>query len=83
MQKEITVKEIVDTLEQYTNIEEPIIVKRDNKDDVVILSIEEYRKKIFLAELDKKLDEAKDDIKNNRVHKARDVFKELREQYGY
>ena len=48
MQKEITVKEIVDTLEQYTNIEEPIIVKRDN-----------------------------------RVHKARDVFKELREQYGY
>ncbi len=83
MQKEITVKEIVDTLEQYTNIEEPIIVKRDNKDDVVILSIEEYRKKIFLAELDKKLDEAEDDIKNNRVHKARDVFKELREQYGY
>ena len=47
MQKEITVKEIVDTLEQYTNIEEPIIVKRDNKDDVVILSIEEYRKKSF------------------------------------
>ena len=83
MQKEITVKEIVDTLEQYTNIEEPIIVKRDNKDDVVILSIEEYRKKIFLLELDKKLDEAEDDIKNNRVHKARDVFKELREQYGY
>ncbi len=83
MQKEITVKEIVDTLEQYTNIEEPIIVKRDNKDDVVILSMEEYRKKIFLAELDKKLDEAEDDIKNNRVHKARDVFKELREQYGY
>ena len=83
MQKEITVKEIVDTLEQYTNIEEPIIVKRDNKDDVVILSIEEYRKKIFLAELDKKLDEAEDDIKNNRVHKARDVFKELKEQYGY
>lgn len=83
MQKEITVKEIVDTLEQYTNIEEPIIVKRDNKNDVVILSMEEYRKKIFLAELDKKLDEAEDDIKNNRVHKARDVFKELREQYGY
>ena len=83
MQKEITVKEIVDTLEQYTNIEEPIIVKRDNKDDVVILSMEEYRKKIFLAELDKKLDEAEDDIKNNRVHKARDVFKELKEQYGY
>lgn len=83
MQKEITVKEIVDTLEQYTNIEEPIIVKRDNKDDVVILSMEEYRKKIFLAELDKKLDEAEDDIKNNRVHKARDVFKEFREQYGY
>ena len=76
MQKEITVKEIVDTLEQYTNIEEPIIVKRDNKDDVVILSMEEYRKRIFLAELDKKLDEAEDDIKNNRVHKARDVFKE-------
>lgn len=83
MEKIISVKEVENALETYTNIEEPIIVKRDNKEDVIILSIEEFKKRLFLADLDRKLDEAEDDIKNNRVHKAKDVFNELRNQYGY
>lgn len=43
MQREITVKE----LENIDEIEEPIIVKRDNKKDLVVLSLEEYKKRYF------------------------------------
>ena len=83
MQKEITVDEIEDTINNYTNIEEPIIVKRKNKNDLIIISMEEYKKKLFLLDLEKKLLEGEEDIKNNRVYDAKDVFEELREEYGF
>ena len=74
MQREITVKE----LENIDEIEEPIIVKRDNKKDLVVLSLEEYRKKIFLNETSSKLEESEEQYKKGRTHNARAVFKELR-----
>lgn len=83
MQKEITVQEIVETINTYTNIEEPIIVKRENKNDLIIISMEEYKKKLYLSDLDKKLLEGEEDIINEDVYDARDVLMELREKYGY
>lgn len=83
MPREITVKEIEDTINNYTNIEEPIIVKREDKEDLIIISMEEYKKKIYLAELDRKLQEGEEDINNNRVYSAREVLQEMREKYGY
>ncbi len=41
------------------------------------------KRKDFLAELRIKLEEAADDIKNNRVYNAREVFEELDRKYGY
>lgn len=79
MQKEITVKEVESTLNEYENIEEPIIVKRKNKSDVVILSLKEYQKEMFLDKLEK----SKQEYKEGKVHDARSVFKELREKYEY
>lgn len=61
MQKrEITVKEVEDALNEYEDIEEPIVVKRKNKSDVVIISLEEYKKTILDNEdyIEKALDEA-------------------------
>ncbi len=83
MQKVITVEEMEKIANEYTNIEEPIIVKRANKNDLVILSMEEYKKKLFLNELDEKIQEGEEDIKNGKTHKLRDVFKELRSEYGF
>ena len=83
MQIEITVQEIEETINSYTNIEEPIIVKRKDKEDLVIISMEEYKKKLYLAELDKKLLEGEEDIINDNIYDARDVLMELREKYGY
>ena len=83
MQREITVQEIEETINSYTNIEEPIIVKRKDKEDLIIISMEEYKKKLYLADLDKKLLEGEEDIINGDVYDARDVLLELREKYGY
>ena len=83
MQKVITVEEMEKIANEYTNIEEPIIVKRANKNDLVILSMDEYKKKLFLNELDRKIQEGEKDIKNGKTHKLRDVFKELRSEYGF
>lgn len=54
IQREITVDKIEDTINNYTNIEEPIVVKRKNKNDLIIISMEEYKKKLFLLDLEKK-----------------------------
>lgn len=78
---QIAMQELETTLEKYDDIEEPIIVKRKNKKDVIIISIEEYEEKILHAEIAEKLKKSEDDIKNGRVKKADEVFKELRARY--
>lgn len=83
MQREITVQELEKTVNNIDKIEEPIIIKRDNKTDLVVLSLEEYKKKIFLNELSNKLEESEEQYKKGKVHNAKSVFKELREKYGY
>lgn len=53
-----------------------------NNDNIVIMKMEEYRKKLIKEEIEKHLLKAEDDIKNGRVREAREVFKEWKEQYG-
>lgn len=79
MQREITVREFETTVNEVDNIEEPIIVKRENKKDLVVISLEQYQKEIFLSKLGK----SKKQYKEGKVHSARTVFKGLREKYGY
>ena len=79
MQREITVSEFETTVSEVDNIEEPIIVKRENKKDLVVISLEQYQKEMFLSKLEK----SKKQFKEGKVHSARTVFKGLREKYGY
>lgn len=58
-------------------------VKEIKDEDLLIIDNEEYEKQKFFDEVERKLKEAEDDIKNGRVRPAREVFKELREKYGY
>lgn len=83
MQKEITVKEFESTVNGIDNIDEPIIVKRDNKQDLVVISLEQYRKELFLAELAAKLEKSEKELEQEKVHSARMIFKEMREKYQY
>ena len=47
MDKVIKLKDIEYTWSQYEEIEEPIVVERENKSDVVILSLKEYKEKLM------------------------------------
>ena len=79
----ITTQEVEKILNRYEELEEPIFVKRENKTDVVILSMKEYKEKLQELEIIKHLQKSEDDIKNGRTTPAKDFFKELRAEYGY
>ncbi len=79
LKREISVREFENTVNSVDDIEEPIVVKRENKKDLVVISLEEYQKAIFLTKLEK----SKEQYKKGEVHNARKVFKELRNKYGY
>ncbi len=82
MNKEKPLKEIEEILEPYGEIKEPIIVKRKNKKDVVIISFEEYKKKILETDIIEKLKQSEEDIENGRIVDAKLVLQELSEKYG-
>lgn len=79
MQREISVKEFENTVNEVDDIKEPIIVKRENKKDLAVISLEQYQKEMFLNKLEK----SKQEYRDGKVHSARTVFKRLREKYGY
>ena len=47
MQREITVKEFENVVSKVDDIE-PMIIKGDNKKDLIVISLEQYEKEIFL-----------------------------------
>lgn len=53
-----------------------------NNGNIVIMKMDEYRKKLMKEDIEKHLLKAEDDIKNGRAREAREVFKEWKEQYG-
>lgn len=81
MQKEMSVEEAKEILNEE-NIHDTILVKRNNKTDIVIMNLEEY-KKIFEMNFVEKLKNAEKQIKNGEVTEADIVFKEMRSKYGY
>ena len=51
----------------------------ENKKDLLVISLEQYQREMFLNKLEK----SKKQYKEGKVHSARTVFKGLREKYGY
>lgn len=77
MQREITVNEFANEVNSLDEINEPIIVKRSNKQDLVVISLEEYKKQLFLTKISSKLEKSKQEVAQGKVHSARTVFKNL------
>ena len=78
MQREITLKDFEKTVNSVDDIE-PLILKRENKKDLLVISLEQYQKEMFLNKLEK----SKKEYEKGKVHNARTVLKGLREKYGY
>ena len=71
MQREITLKELENILIKSEEIDEPIIVKRENKSNVVIISMKEYEEKLLELDIIKHLQKSEEDIENGRTTKAK------------
>ena len=78
MQREITLKDFEKTVNSVDDIE-PLILKRENKKYLLVMSLEQYQKEMFLNTLEK----SKEDYNEGKVYSARTIFKGLKEKYGY
>ena len=70
-------------IEKFINQNGEMVIGKNNKNNVVVMSMEEYRNNIFDNETVKKLLKSEKDIEKGRTRKATEVIKELRAKYGF
>ena len=79
-------------MQQVTNLKQiemaiskngEMVVMKNHKNNVIVMSIEEYKNKLVDDEIEKKLVKAEDQIQRGETVKATEVFKELEEKYGF
>ena len=79
MQQVRSIKDI----ETALNENGEMVIGKNNKNNVIVMSMEEYRNNIFDEETIKSLMKSEEDIENGRTRKATEVIKEFKEKYGF
>ncbi len=79
MQQVTNLKEIETAVNQYGEI----VVSKNSKNNVVVMSMEEYNKIILREEIIKALKKSEQDIENGEGIESDEAFKKLRQKYGY
>ena len=79
MQQVTNIQEIEMAVNQYGEI----VISKNNKNDVIIMSMEEYMKKSIKEDIIKKLKKAEEEIENGEGIDSDVVFEELRQKYEY
>ena len=69
-------------LEMAVNLNGEVVVKKKNKNNVILMSMEEYKKSLIKDKIKNNLIKAEEDIKLGRVRDAEEVFKEWNAKYG-
>lgn len=62
--------------------EEPIFITKNGYGDMVIMSMETYKKKLFMNDVYEKLIEAEEQIKEGKVLDGYESLKNLRKKYN-
>lgn len=79
-------------MQRVTNLQEleiaisqngEMVVTKNNRNNVIVMSIEEYKNKLLEDEVERKLLKAEEQIESGKTVKATEVFKELEEIYGF
>ena len=78
MQQVTNLQNIKTAVNQYGEV----VVSKNGKNNVVVMSMEEYKKKLLDEEIERKILKAEEEYKNGKVRKAEDVFKEWKLKYG-
>ena len=69
-------------LEMAVNLNGEVGVTKNNKNNVILMSMEEYKKSLIKDKIKNNLIKAEEDIKLGRVRDAEEVFKEWNAKYG-
>ena len=75
----INIQEVETAMNKYGDI----VLTKNDKNNVIVLSVEQYKEKLLDEEIEKKLLKAEKQIEEGKTVKAVDVFKELEEKYGF
>ena len=77
--QQINLKEIETAVNQYGEV----VLSKNNKNNFVIMSMEEYNKNILREEIIKALKKSEQEIENGEGIEADEAFKKLRQKYRY
>ena len=69
-------------LETAINLNGEMVVSKNSKNHVIIMSMEEYKQKLMKNKIEKNLIKAEEDIEKGRVRDAEDIFKDWHAKYG-
>ncbi|MFQ6943219.1 MAG: hypothetical protein ACLRTR_02095 [Clostridia bacterium] len=69
-------------LEMAVNLNGEVVVTKNDKNNVILMSMEEYKKGLIKDKIKNNLIKAEEDIKLGRVRDAEEVFKEWNAKYG-
>ena len=77
--QQINLKEIETAVNQYGEV----VLSKNNKNNFVVMSMEEYNKNILREEIIKSLKKSEQEIENGEGIESDEAFKKLRQKYGY
>lgn len=69
-------------LETAINLNGEMVVSKNSKNNVILMSMEEYKKKLMKEKIEKNLLKAEEDIKEGKVRDAEEVFEDWNSKYG-
>ena len=69
-------------IESYSTYRGKVFFTKNNKNNVILMSMEEYKKSLIKDKIKNNLIKAEEDIKLGRVRDAEEVFKEWNAKYG-
>lgn len=75
----LNIQEIETAINQYGEI----VISKNNQDNVVVMSMQEYSRKKIKEDIIKKLKASEKEIENGDGIESDIAFKELRQKYGY
>lgn len=73
----------IEDIETALNKNGEMVIGKNNKNNVIVMSMEEYRNNIFDKETIKSLMKSEEDIEKGRTRKGAEVIKEFKEKYGF
>ena len=79
MQQAINIQEVENAMNKYGDI----VLSKNSNNNVIVMSVEQYKDKLKDKEIEEKLLKAEKQIEEGKTMKATEVFKELEEKYGF